>query len=312
MKIKNRIVAANAALIFASACTNSTAIALGVNDTDDTQEPMTLYTTDWLRVREYPSLEAEIIDVYAPGTAISATDVTNKYNGWIQMKYGSHKYYMHSDWLTMEKPEEHTDTEIITDDTTEEETPVIEESVEEESSVDDLIEVSSVDDTYIEDDCSEDTTDDSTSEEPTDYDYTHISKTIALKILQMIVHLKSLLTMTTLKRIALKILQMIVHLKSLLTMTTLKRILMSMTEAIQVTGCILLNTLKKTELSNITDIILHITPNSLCLVKDCIFLVAGLMSMDLSVMVTVISVLLLIHLIRWPDSPLFIHRGGLE
>ena len=115
MKIKNRIVAAIAALMFASACTNSTAIALGTHDTDE-QEPMTLYTTDWLRVREYPSLEAEIIDVYAPGTAILATDVTAKYNGWIQMQYGSHKYYMHSDWLTMEKPEEPTET-IITDDT---------------------------------------------------------------------------------------------------------------------------------------------------------------------------------------------------
>lgn len=181
MKIKNRIVAAIAALMFASACTNSTAIALGTHDTDDTQEHMTLYTTDWLRVREYPSLEAEIIDVYAPGTVISVTDVTNKYNGWIQMKYGSHKYYMHSDWLTMEKPEEPTETIITddttTDDTTEEETPpVIEESAEEELSVDDPIEVSSevssVDDTYIEDDYSEDTTDDSTSEEYTDYDYT--------------------------------------------------------------------------------------------------------------------------------------------
>lgn len=115
MKIKNRIVAAIAALMFASACTNSTAIALGTHDTDE-QEPMTLYTTDWLRVREYPSLEANIVDVYAPGTAILATDVTAKYNGWIQMQCGSHKYYMHSDWLTMEKPEEPTET-IITDDT---------------------------------------------------------------------------------------------------------------------------------------------------------------------------------------------------
>lgn len=115
MKIKNRIVAAIAALMFASACTNSTAIALGTHDTDE-QEPMMLYTTDWLRVREYPSLEADIVDVYAPGTAILATDVTAKYNGWIQMQYGSHKYYMHSDWLTMEKPEEPTAT-IITDDT---------------------------------------------------------------------------------------------------------------------------------------------------------------------------------------------------
>ena len=115
MKIKNRIVAYIAALMFASACTNSTAIALGTHDTDE-QEPMTLYTTDWLRVREYPSFEANIVDVYAPGTAILATDVTAKYNGWIQMQYGSHKYYMHSDWLTMEKPEEPTAT-IITDDT---------------------------------------------------------------------------------------------------------------------------------------------------------------------------------------------------
>lgn len=168
MKIKNRIVAAIAALMFASACTNSTAIALGAHDTDDIQEPMTLYTTDWLRVREYPSLEAEIIDVYAPGTAILATDVTAKYNGWIQMQYGSHKYYMHSDWLTMEKPEEPTEIETTTDDTTEENSHVIEEFVEEESSVDDLIEVSSVDDTYIEDDYSEDTTDDSTSEGDSD------------------------------------------------------------------------------------------------------------------------------------------------
>lgn len=112
MKIKNRIVAYIAALMFASACTNSTAIALGTHDTDE-QEPMTLYTTDWLRVREYPSFEANIVDVYAPGTAILATDVTAKYNGWIQMQYGSHKYYMHSDWLTMETPEEPTET-IIT------------------------------------------------------------------------------------------------------------------------------------------------------------------------------------------------------
>lgn len=121
MKIKNRIVAAIAALMFATACTNSTVIALGTHDADDTQEPMTLYTTDWLRVREYPSLEAGIIDVYAPGTAILATDVTAKYNGWIQIQYGSHKYYMHSDWLTMEKPEEPTEIGTTTDDNTSDE-----------------------------------------------------------------------------------------------------------------------------------------------------------------------------------------------
>lgn len=109
MKTKNRIAAMVSTMLFSVACTNSTSIALDSNNDvviEKEYEQMILYTTDWLRVREEPSVYARIIDVYEPGTEVVATDVTNRYNGWVQIQYDNHNYYMHSDWLTMVKPEQ--------------------------------------------------------------------------------------------------------------------------------------------------------------------------------------------------------------
>ena len=143
MKSMYKFIAILAAMAFTASCTNPTAFAVGVNDVIEEQTEMTLYTTDYLRVRKEPSLEAEIIDVYAPGTAITAVDVSNKYNGWIKIKYGTHEYFMHSDWLTMQVPEKDTEDETVTetsndnvvevsaDEISEQESPVEEESSEE-------------------------------------------------------------------------------------------------------------------------------------------------------------------------------------
>lgn len=110
MKTKNRIAAMVSTMLFSVACTNSTPIALDTNNDviEKEYDQMILYTTDWLRVREEPSLDARIIDVYKPGTEVVATDVTDRYNGWVQIQYDNHNYYMHSDWLTMVKPVEDT------------------------------------------------------------------------------------------------------------------------------------------------------------------------------------------------------------
>lgn len=111
MKAKNRIAAMVSTMLFSVACTNSTPIALDTNNDvviEKEYEQMILYTTDWLRVREEPSLDARIIDVYKPGTEVVATDATDRYNGWVQIQYDNHNYYMHSDWLTMVKPVEDT------------------------------------------------------------------------------------------------------------------------------------------------------------------------------------------------------------
>lgn len=111
MKAKNRIAAMVSTMLFSVACTNSTSIVLDTNNDvviEKEYNQMILYTTDWLRVREEPSLDARIIDVYKPGTEVVATDVTDRYNGWVQIQYDNHNYYMHSDWLTMVKPVEDT------------------------------------------------------------------------------------------------------------------------------------------------------------------------------------------------------------
>ena len=141
MKSMYKFIAILAAMAFTASCTNLTAFAVGVNDVIEEQTEMTLYTTDYLRIREEPSLEAKIIDVYAPGTAITAVDVSNRYNGWIKMKYGTHEYFMHSDWLTMQVPEKDTEDETVTETSNDnvvevsaDEIPEQESHVEEESS----------------------------------------------------------------------------------------------------------------------------------------------------------------------------------
>ena len=57
----------------------------------------TVYTTDYLRVREAPSLEAAIIDVVAPDMPIQRIEKLN--NGWSKVLYNDGVYYMHSDYL---------------------------------------------------------------------------------------------------------------------------------------------------------------------------------------------------------------------
>ena len=57
----------------------------------------TVYTTDYLRVREAPSLEAAIIDVVAPDMPIQRIEKLN--NGWSKVLYNDGVYYMHSNYL---------------------------------------------------------------------------------------------------------------------------------------------------------------------------------------------------------------------
>ena len=57
----------------------------------------TVYTTDYLRVREAPSLNADIIDVVAPDTPVQR--ICKLDNGWSQVLYNDEVYYMHSDYL---------------------------------------------------------------------------------------------------------------------------------------------------------------------------------------------------------------------
>ncbi len=58
---------------------------------------ITVYTTDYLRVREAPSLDAAIIDVVAPDTPVQR--ICKLDNGWSQVVYNDEVYYMHSDYL---------------------------------------------------------------------------------------------------------------------------------------------------------------------------------------------------------------------
>ena len=62
----------------------------------------TVYTTDYLRVREAPSLDAAIIDVAAPGTAIH--QIKELDNGWSEVLYNGSVYYMFSYYLTSDSP----------------------------------------------------------------------------------------------------------------------------------------------------------------------------------------------------------------
>ena len=57
----------------------------------------TVYTTDYLRVRTAPSLEAEIVDVVAPDMPIQR--ICKLDNGWSEVLYNDDVYYMHSDYL---------------------------------------------------------------------------------------------------------------------------------------------------------------------------------------------------------------------
>lgn len=57
-----------------------------------------VYTTDWLRVRTNPSLDADIENVISPDTAIMR--VAKLDNGWSKVIYDDETRYMHSDYLS--------------------------------------------------------------------------------------------------------------------------------------------------------------------------------------------------------------------
>lgn len=57
-----------------------------------------VYTTDWLRVRTNPSLDADIENVISPDTAIMR--VAKLDNGWSKVIYDDETKYMHSNYLS--------------------------------------------------------------------------------------------------------------------------------------------------------------------------------------------------------------------
>ena len=69
----------------------------------------TVYTTDYLRVRTAPSLEAEIVDVVAPDMPIQR--ICKLDNGWSEVLYNDNVYYMHSDYLTDSEEENENEYE---------------------------------------------------------------------------------------------------------------------------------------------------------------------------------------------------------
>ena len=79
-----------------------------------------VYTTDWLRVRANPSLDADIENVLSPDTAI--TRVAKLDNGWSKVIYNDETKYIHSDYLSeieisnFDNNETDTDTKTVDDD----------------------------------------------------------------------------------------------------------------------------------------------------------------------------------------------------
>lgn len=82
-----------------------------------------VYTTDWLRVRTNPSLDADIENVISPDTAVMR--VAKLDNGWSKVIYNNETKYMHSDYLSYLSETEisnsnnndtDTDTQTIDDD----------------------------------------------------------------------------------------------------------------------------------------------------------------------------------------------------
>ena len=96
-KLFKRSLSALAVTMFISACMTNQASALE-NEAKNNSEPMTLYTTDWLRVRTAPSYDANVVTTLAPGSSVTAIDTTSE---WVKVRYDGGEYYMHSDYLTM-------------------------------------------------------------------------------------------------------------------------------------------------------------------------------------------------------------------
>lgn len=89
---------------------------------EDSVEEITLYTTDYLRVRSEASTDSEILDVYDPDTAVTGIGYEGE---WVKIRYDGGVGYMHSDYLTMfgneknKNDDDEDETESV-DDTPEE------------------------------------------------------------------------------------------------------------------------------------------------------------------------------------------------
>ncbi len=97
----------------------------------------TVYTTDYLRVREAPSLDAAIIDVVAPDTPVQR--ICKLDNGWSQVVYHDEVYYMHSDYLIEYEYAEIEDSYYAEADYTEDIEDVVEYEYDTDSYYDEII-----------------------------------------------------------------------------------------------------------------------------------------------------------------------------
>lgn len=98
-----------------------------------------VYTTDWLNVRDYPSLDSNILDVISPNTAI--TRVAKLHNGWSKVIYNDETKYMHSDYLS--------ETEISNSNNNETDTDI--QTIDDDNDADCSIDIDNCfEDTYIE------------------------------------------------------------------------------------------------------------------------------------------------------------------
>lgn len=71
-----------------------------------------MYTTDYVHYRIAPNLEADIIDTLCPGEEIYRIGICD--NGWSKVLITNIECYMHSDFLSSEKPIVQVNTTIIT------------------------------------------------------------------------------------------------------------------------------------------------------------------------------------------------------
>lgn len=79
-----------------------------------------VYTTDWLRVRNNPSLDADIVTILSPDSVVMR--VAKLDNGWSKVIYDNETKYMHSNYLSeteisnSNNNETDTDTKTVDDD----------------------------------------------------------------------------------------------------------------------------------------------------------------------------------------------------
>lgn len=97
---------------------NASALSADALETiEDSVEEITLYTTDYLRVRRAASTDSDILDVYDPGTSVTAIGYEGE---WVKVRYDGSVAYMHSDYLTMFGDNDESDKDDEPESATEE------------------------------------------------------------------------------------------------------------------------------------------------------------------------------------------------